>query len=619
MRLISLFLISMIFPIQAYSQNLPHKFKDGDVIYADQINDNFEYLQGVRETTVDCGSSGNGSGINNAINEGYNSIIIKGFCKENLSIDGRSLNTSSLKLRGYNNDPSQDKILDASNNENYLISLAYNSMFVKIDNLTLSGGKRGIYTWANVNLRITNTNIEKYTSVGLRLANGSTIYADNLNFDGSIDSAETNQNGIQISGSSMGYFEGLSIQNNMNNGIDIWQSGTWLSGTINLSNNDTGINISTGGKLSFNNNAVSSISESRVGINGNQSDVKLDGKITVSNSERAISFNNSSIVSGAELELLNNQDGINIGLSSLEMWDSSSILISNTSIGRAFWAGRSQLLLRNITINGDRNIEEDLFTIGDGCSSDIRNVLVTNSGGNGVKFNNAESYIDNLTSTNNLKDGIDVYRSSINIKNSNISNNDKNGLSIHQGSKTSLRSSSVLNNLENGIEAKRLVYLQVQNSNIMENSRDGIHISRNSYLDIYSTEISQNLNHGISARNLTILDFGDDGSGGSPIIISNNSYSGIMADMNVNIEFDDDTVVQVVQNNGSLDLGKNTYMSVWDGDLTVDQEINCWSSFSKDPNDSSITQESEKPIIEFNYTTGLPQISSNCRIITPND
>ena len=35
----------MIFPIQAYSQNLPHKFKDGDVIYADQINDNFEYLQ----------------------------------------------------------------------------------------------------------------------------------------------------------------------------------------------------------------------------------------------------------------------------------------------------------------------------------------------------------------------------------------------------------------------------------------------------------------------------------------------------------------------------------------------------------------------------------------------
>ena len=42
----------------------------------------------------------------------------------------------------------------------------------------------------------------------------------------------------------------------------------------------------------------------------------------------------------------------------------------------------------------------------------IFEMFVTNSGGNGVKFNNAESYIDNLTSTNNLKDNeFDVYRS----------------------------------------------------------------------------------------------------------------------------------------------------------------------------------------------------------------
>ena len=108
--------------------------------------------------------------------------------------------------------------------------------------------------------------------------------------------------------------------------------------------------------------------------------------------------------------------------------------------------------------------------------------------------------------------------------------------------------------MENGIEAKRLVYLQVQNSNIMENSRDGIHISKNSYLDIYSTEISQNLNHGISVRNMTILDFGGDGSGGSPIIISNNSNSGIDASINVNIEFDDDTVVQIDGNVRSFSL-----------------------------------------------------------------
>ena len=47
------------------------------------------------------------------------------------------------------------------------------------------------YVYPEGHVTITNTNIEKYTSVGLRLANGSTIYADNLKFNGSIESAET--------------------------------------------------------------------------------------------------------------------------------------------------------------------------------------------------------------------------------------------------------------------------------------------------------------------------------------------------------------------------------------------------------------------------------------------
>lgn len=619
MRILSLVLISMIFSIHAYSQNLPHKFKDGDVIYADQINDNFEYLQGVRETTVDCGSSGNGNGINKAINEGYNSIIISGICKENVEISGRNNKIGLIKLRGLNNDYNQDKIIDNSSSEASVLEFYWESIFVQIDNLSIVGGLKGIHSFPNVNFRINDVKIEGYESEGLRISGGSMFSAKNLIIDGSNNSSDNNQRGIGISSSSMAFLDNITIIGNQKQGLNLWQSRAWMTGNIAIDNNGIGVGLYSGSSLEFDSSSITNISNNLRGIESSLSNLGLNGQITISNSEQALSFNQSAVTSGAELEISNNQYGINIYLSSLETWDSSKTLITNTSTGKAFWAGRSQLNVRNIDITGDRLSEEDLFTIGDGCSSDIRNVLVTNSGGNGVKFNNAESYIDNLTSTNNLKDGIDVYRSSINIKNSNISNNDKNGLSINQGSKTSLRSSSVLNNLENGIEAKRLVYLQVQNSNIMENSRDGIHISRNSYLDIYSTEISQNLNHGISVRNMTILDFGDDGSGGSPIIISNNSNSGIDASMNVNIEFDDDTVVQVDGNVGSFTLGNNTYMSVWDGDLTVDQEIHCFSSISKDPNDNTVTQESEKPIIEFNYTTGLPQMNSDCRIIIPND
>ena len=154
MRLISLFLISMIFSIQAYSQNLPHKFKDGDVIYADQINDNFEYLQGVRETTVDCGSSGNGNGINKAINEGYNSIIISGICKENVEISGRKNKIGLIKLRGLNNDYNQDKIIDNSSSEASVLGFFWDSIFVQIDNLSIIGGLKGIQSFPNVNFRI---------------------------------------------------------------------------------------------------------------------------------------------------------------------------------------------------------------------------------------------------------------------------------------------------------------------------------------------------------------------------------------------------------------------------------------------------------------------------------
>ena len=60
-------------------------------------------------------------------------------------------------------------------------------------------------------------------------------------------------------------------------------------------------------------------------------------------------------------------------------------------------------------------------------------------------------------------------------------------------------------------------------------------------------------------------------------------------------------------------------MSVWDGDLTIDEEINCWSFNSIAPNDNTITKQSDRPIIEFNFNTGLPQINSNCRIIIPNN
>ena len=73
---LALLLLSTI----AFGQ-VPHTFTSGETISSSQMNENFNYLLsrsgGINEKTVDCGSDGNGSGIQKAIDEGFNSIIIK--------------------------------------------------------------------------------------------------------------------------------------------------------------------------------------------------------------------------------------------------------------------------------------------------------------------------------------------------------------------------------------------------------------------------------------------------------------------------------------------------------------------------------------------------------------
>ena len=84
-----LFCLGLV-PISAMGQSLPHTFSANTAAKASEVNENFEYLLerfgGIRETTVNCGTSGTGSGINSAIQNGYNSIVINGICKEKLSM-----------------------------------------------------------------------------------------------------------------------------------------------------------------------------------------------------------------------------------------------------------------------------------------------------------------------------------------------------------------------------------------------------------------------------------------------------------------------------------------------------------------------------------------------------
>ena len=74
-------------------------------------------------------------------------------------------------------------------------------MLVTIDNLTISGGDRGITTWSNINLRIINSKVEGYKNRGITLQGGAVMYGENLTIDGSYSGATTEEQGLRMWGS----------------------------------------------------------------------------------------------------------------------------------------------------------------------------------------------------------------------------------------------------------------------------------------------------------------------------------------------------------------------------------------------------------------------------------
>ena len=224
------FLFFGLVPFSAMGQSLPHTFSANTSAKASEVNENFTYLLerfgGIRETTVNCGTSGTGSGINSAIQNGYNSIVINGICKENIIYDAR--NTFSprvLRLRGANNDYSIDKIVDNSSYEKTVLKAWYTGMILMVDNLTISGGDRGIASWSNNTLVLRNIKVEGYKNFGLTIGGSSVLDGKNLIEDGSYSSASSSEKGFALGRDGVAYLENLTITNNQDKGLEPGSTG----------------------------------------------------------------------------------------------------------------------------------------------------------------------------------------------------------------------------------------------------------------------------------------------------------------------------------------------------------------------------------------------------------
>ena len=418
------------------------EFSQGDILSAGSMNQNFKYLEsklgGINETTVNCGTDGNGHGINDAIQKGFNSIVINGICKENIKLDGREGNVPRLlKLRGANNDYTKDKIVDNSSYSNHVINVLFDGILVTLDNLTISGGIRTIRSWGPNIFRIENVKIDDYKQRGIHMTEGSVIDGYNVIIDGSNNSADSTERGIWLALQSYGWFENLEISNNNWCGLCVYEnSQSHLRSSNSFFQNGIGIYVGLSSSLA------------------NNSSVSLNNNI-----DYGIHINQGMMLSS---------EGTN-----------NNITITSTNSGKAFQADFSNIQINGMNLKGDESTSKSLLTLNrsKGYFSDL---TLNNSGNDGVESDQSIMYFDNLTSTNNKGDGVDAFRSNLTIINSSITDNDGQGIGLHNVSNLQLKSSIVSSSKDISIYVSRNSFFDLSgNSKITSSSKESIKIDHN--------------------------------------------------------------------------------------------------------------------------------------------
>ena len=427
------------------------EFSQGDILSAGAMNQNFKYLEdrfgGLNEKTVDCGTSGTGSGINAAIKDGYNSIIVKGICKENIKWRTKKGERGYLKLKGYSNDQTSDKIIDNSSSSNSVIELTIS--YLKIDNLIISGGTRGVEVFGNSLLWADNVTVESYTQRGINIDSSSVGWLGNVTVDGTKQSA-SDEMGIRFGRGSNGYIYGTTtVKGNSSDSGGIVASGgfVWLDGTINLDSNKRSLAIDTGGTIGFSDNSNTTITNSTdYGIKVNYGKLWNNGTMTISDSSDG-NWGISIDRSDAYLSNLTVTGGS--GSDNLVGIYGSRLMLDNVTIknhgGSLLDINRSNLIFQNtINLTNESSSDGCLVYIGDSNFRFMGTTSITgtnNSNCNALNIFRSKGEIDimNVTSPSQA---LYAVSSDVRIKGGSFSSSGGNGISIREGSRFRLESGS---------------------------------------------------------------------------------------------------------------------------------------------------------------------------------
>ena len=429
------------------------EFSQGDILSAGAMNQNFKYLEkrfgGLNEKTVDCGTTGSGSGINAAIKNGYNSIIVKGICKENIARKAKAGKRGILKLRGFSNNQASDKIVDNSSNTNSVIYFG-SSTFLKIDNLIISGGTNGINIYGNSHLWADNITVEKYTKRGINVSSSSAAWLGSVTVDGTQQSS-SDEIGISVDDGSAGYLYGTTtVKGNSSDSGGIKSTGgshIWLEGTINLDSNKKALVIESG-IMGIGSDSTTTITNSTsYGIIAYQGKIFNYGTMTISNNSDG---NHAVVIDRSEAYLKNMTISGGTGTRSLvEVWQGQLTLDGATikdHQGDLFYSGGGGSTLHfkgtNSFSNKDSSstrcvvyFEDTDFNIRD--STTINGTNTTGCAAFNLKRSRGQ--IKNITVTG-AQEGLYAATSDVEIRGGTFSSTGQPGIKVVEGSRFKIRS-----------------------------------------------------------------------------------------------------------------------------------------------------------------------------------
>jgi len=501
-------------------------FSEGDVISAEQMNQNFEYLEqqfrSAQSITVDCAA---GETINEAIENGFTDITVSGACNENLkfiiwsndansssSYFKRDLANNFIRITGAT---SETKIVDASQNAEAAIYVEGGTTLL-LQNLSLEGGESGIRGNRNSVILLKDVQVRGFKSRGISIVDSSflgslgdlVIQGDSARYGILLYSSSSWQTQASISGVQIGMASyagshlfaapSFDIQA-MKIGIDItsgsvvekWGDGNgtisgteeasidvnqgilrWTSGTLEIGNSNSGKGINLWqSKAEINNLKLLEFDNTGTGWNP---------AIRVGNAS-ALNLNNSEISGETDDSL------INIDRSSMLEIGTSSI--SGTAGDKLIYVGRQSLLeIQNSTVSGtagallgvDRgstlHIESGTFS---GTAQDA--LIGINHG------SNAEINDKSVISITSAAAGIYVGGSNLNFKNSSISGSvTQHLIGIESGSDAEISDSTLtLISGQKGLTVAKNSYLKLRNSSLVGPATDTlVQINRVSSVDI---------------------------------------------------------------------------------------------------------------------------------------